>query len=148
MIYKKIEDEIIKAMKERNASYLLVLRSMKTNIKNQLISQMSDTISDEEVIKIIRKMIKQREDSLNMFKTAGDLERQKVEANEIDILNTFVPSMASEDDTRKVVEEVVKGIGGEISIKQKGMIIKQSMEKLGGNADGKILSKITDEYIK
>lgn len=137
-----ISSDMKSAMRERNKETLNTLRSLKTAITNASIqkSGAGTVLEDGEVISIIRKQIKQRQDSIEQFEKADRQALADNEKAEIAILENYLPAAMSEDEIISAVESAISDLGAE-SKKEMGQVMKLLQEKTGGRADGKKLSQ-------
>jgi uncharacterized protein len=130
------------AMRERNKVALNTLRALKSAVTNAAIekSGAGSDLPENEVINIIRKQIKQRQDSIEQFEKAGRAELAENEKAEIGILEQYLPIPLSNDEIVAAVESAITEAGAETK-KEMGQVMKILQEKTGGRADGKILSQ-------
>lgn len=137
-----ISSDMKSAMRERNKETLNTLRSLKTAITNASIqkSGAGTVLEDGEVISIIRKQIKQRQDSIEQFEKADRQALADNEKAEIAILENYLPAAMSEDEIISAVESAISDLGAE-SKKEMGQVMKLLQEKTEGRADGKKLSQ-------
>ena len=130
------------AMRERNKVALNTLRALKSAVTNAAIekSGAGSDLPENEVINLIRKQIKQRQDSIKQFEKAGRAELAENEKAEIGILEQYLPIPLSNDEIVAAVESAITEAGAETK-KEMGQVMKILQEKTGGRADGKILSQ-------
>ena len=138
----KIADDMKTAMRERNKVALNTLRALKSAITNATIDKVgaNSSLPETEGINIVRKQIKQRQDSIEQFEKAGRSELADNEKEEITILDSYLPAALSDDELVAAVEAAIAEIGAE-SKKDMGKVMKLLQEKTGGRADGKKLSQ-------
>lgn len=131
------------AMKSREATKVLVLRSLVAALKNGEIEKKSDLTQDEEN-KIIGKEAKKREDAILIYKKADRAELVEKEETELKIIKTYLPEKMSEEE----VSKIVKGMktAGELD-SDFGKSMKLVMAKLQGKADGKVVSQMVREIL-
>ena len=141
-ITEQITAEMKTAMKEKNKVALNTLRALKSAITNATIdkSGIDGQLSENEVINIIRKQIKQRQDSIDQFEKAGRAELAENETAEISILEGYLPTPLTDDELTAIVEAAITETGAE-SKKDMGNLMKVLQEKTQGRADGKKLSQ-------
>ena len=139
---EKITEDMKTAMRERNKVALNTLRALKAAITNATIDKVgaSNSLPENEVINIVRKQIKQRQDSIEQFEKAGRSELADNEKEEISILDSYLPTALSDDEITAAVEAAIAELGAE-SKKDMGKVMKLLQEKTGGRADGKKLSQ-------
>lgn len=137
---EKIIDDIKIAMRAKDKERLSVLRMVKSNIMNKEIDK-GDDLTDEEVIKSLNTLVKQRRDSASQFEKAGRLELAQKEIEEIGFIETYLPKSATAKEIENAVVEAI-GETGASSMKDMGQVMKASLAKLSGKtADGKIVSE-------
>jgi hypothetical protein len=141
-ISRQITEQLKAAMKARDTTALNTLRALKSAIKNAAIDTGgADTeLHDGEIIGIVRKQVKQRQDSIEQFEKAGRAELAENEKAEIAILQTFLPAALSADELSAIVAEAVAETGAS-SRADMGQVMKLLQERTGGRADGKSLSQ-------
>jgi len=137
-----ISSDMKNAMRERNKEKLNTLRALKTAITNASIQKSgAGTVLEEgEITSIIRKQIKQRQDSVEQFEKSDRQELADNEKAEIAILENYLPAAMSDDEIVAAVESTITELGAE-SKKEMGQVMKLLQEKTGGRADGKKLSQ-------
>lgn len=128
-------------MRSRDTARLSVLRLVKTALRNAAIEKMSGQgeLDDAEAVAVIRKQVKQRQDSVESFEKGGRPELAEKEKAEISILNDYLPRGLEPEELRRVVAETISETGA-TSRAQMGIVMKALQAKLGGRADGKTLS--------
>ena len=111
---KQIEDKLNEALKAKDKNTYPTLRLIVAAIKDAEIAGRSKgqkEIKDPEIIGILKKMIKQRNESCEVYKKAGRNELLESETKEINVINTFLPKQLSEEETKKICEEAIKSVG-------------------------------------
>jgi hypothetical protein len=128
-------------MREKNATKLGVLRMLKAAIMNAAIekSGAQSQLSDAEATQVIRKQVKQRQDSIESFEKGGRAELAAKEKEELSILQSYLPQQMSADELSKIVRETIAEVGA-TSKAQMGGVMKALQPKVAGRADGKTLS--------
>jgi uncharacterized protein len=123
---EKINKQFNSALKSKNKSLISTLRLILSAIKDKdilnRVSEKKDTAKDDEIIKILRKMKKQRQDSAELYKKGERLDLLKVEEDEIKIIDSFLPKQLSEKETKSICENAIKTIGAS-SIKDMGKVM-------------------------
>ena len=139
---QQITDDIKSAMRERNKIALNTLRATKSAISNTAIEKGgADTeLSENDVVSILRKQIKQRLDSISQFESAGRDELAANEKEEVAILEKYLPTALTDEEIAAAVVDAIAESGAE-SKKDMGKVMKLLQEKTGGRADGKKLSQ-------
>ena len=122
---KQIEDKLNDALKAKDKNTFPTLRLIVSAIKDAEIAGRSKgqkEIKDSDITSILKKMIKQRNESCEVYKKAGRTELLENEKKEIDVINTFLPKQLSEEETKKICEEVIKFVGAS-SMKDMGKVM-------------------------
>jgi uncharacterized protein YqeY len=138
---QRIDSDLKEAMRAKDAARLSVLRMLKSALKYGAIAK-SDAeaeLSDAEAAQVIRKQVKQRQDSIESFEKGGRTELAEKEREELSILNRYLPQAMSADEVANVVRETIAEIGA-TSKAQMGAVMKALQAKVAGRVDGKTLS--------
>ena len=121
----KIEEKLNQSLRNKDKSVYPTLRLIISGIKNVLIANKAKEIkelSDQDIMVILKKMVKQRNESCEVYKKAGRIELLEIETKEIGIINSFLPKQLSEEDTKRLCEETIKKVGAS-SIKDMGKVM-------------------------
>ena len=123
---KKINEQFNTALKNKNKSLISTFRLILAAIKERDIANRSEgkkeEVKDPEIIKVLRKMKKQRQDSAELYKKGERKELLEVEESEIKIIDTFLPKQLSEEETKKICADVISQIGAN-SLKDMGKVM-------------------------
>ena len=144
---QQIEKDIIAAMKARDSERTTALRMLKTALKNKEIEK-REPITDAEAIQILTTLIKQRRESIEQFTKGNRPELAAKEASEIELIETYMPKAAGEDEIRKIVEETIAELavsGDDLGPKDMGMAMKAVQARIqakGLRADGRQVSEL------
>lgn len=141
-LQERIDSELKDAMRAKDAAKLAVLRMLKSALKYSAIekSGADADLGDAEVVQVIRKQAKQRQDSIESFENGGRPELAAKEKGELAILNSYLPQGLTPEELAQAVRETIAEIGA-TSKAQMGAVMKALQEKLAGRADGKTLSQ-------
>ena len=141
-LQQRIDSELKDAMRAKDATKLGVLRMLKSAMKYAAIekSGAEGELDDAEAVQVIRKQVKQRQDSIESFEGGGRTELAAKEKEELAILNVYLPQALSADELTSAVRESITELGA-TSRAQMGLVMKALQTKLGGRADGKTLSQ-------
>ena len=146
-----ITNELTNSLKSGEKDRIHTLRLILAAIKDKEIASRSSgqdaIISDEIIIQILKKMVKQRNDSIEMFDKAGRDELVTKEKNEISIINEFLPEQLSAEETLKLCENAIKA-NNAVSIKEIGKVIKYLKENSPTSLDMALASKILRENLQ
>ena len=144
-ILETIDQDLIKAQKEKNEIVILVLRMLKSNIKNKEIEKREE-LKNEDILDIISKEVKKRKESAQAYKEGGREELAEKELEEYNILSNYLPEQLSEDDIRKIIREAIEKTGASI-VSDMGKVMGEIMPQVKGKADGSLVSKIVKEEL-
>ena len=146
-----ISNELTNSLKSGEKDRIHTLRLILAAIKDKEIASRSSgqdaIISDENIIQILKKMVKQRNDSIEMFDKAGRDELVTKEKNEISIINEFLPEQLSAEETLELCENAIQANNAE-SIKEIGKVIKYLKENSPSSIDMSLASKILREKLQ
>ncbi len=135
----KITEDLTAAMKAKDANRLGTLRMVKANLMNRKIEK-GDELTDEEVMKALQSLVKQRKDSIEQFTAAGRTELAEKEKAELSVIEIYLPQSASAEEIEQAVAEAIAETGAS-SVKEMGLVMKATMAKLPGKTvDGKMVS--------
>ena len=138
MIAKKIDENLVDAMKKHADDVVSVLRMLKSAIKNFEIQKKGDA-TDDEILKVIQKEIKQRRDSIESYEKNNRPELAGKEKNEIEILAKYLPEQLSDEELTKIVKKAVEQTGA-TSLADIGKVMAIIMPQVAGKADGSMVS--------
>ena len=139
---KQIEDNLNEALKTKDKKTYPTLRLIVSAIKDAEIAGRSKgqkDIKDSDIIALLKKMIKQRNESCEVYKKAGRTELLENENREIEVINKFLPNQLSEEETKKICEETIKSVNA-TSMKDMGKIMGVLKSK---HADSLDFSKVS-----
>jgi uncharacterized protein YqeY len=141
-IQERIDSDLKDAMRAKDATKLGVLRMLKSALKYGAIekSGAEGELSETEAVQVIRKQVKQRQDSIESFEKGGRAELVEKEKNEMSILNGYLPQAMSAAELAQAVREAIAEVGA-TSKAQMGVVMKAVQAKVAGRADGKTLSQ-------
>lgn len=147
-IKDQLTADMKQAMKDREAGKLrlAVIRMVRANIKNVEINDKRE-LNDDEVLAVLMKEVKMRQDSLEEFEKAGRDELVAQAKEEIDILKKYLPEALSDDELKVIVAEVVAEVGA-ATMKDMGKVMPAVMAKTKGRADGKRINAIVRDLLK
>ena len=127
------------AMKAKDAERLSTLRMVKSNLMNRKIEKGSE-LTDDEIIKALQSLVKQRRDSIESYEAAGRMELAAKEAAEITFIEAYLPQAATQEEIDAAVGSALASTGAS-SIKDMGNVMKATMANLSGkSADGRLVS--------
>jgi uncharacterized protein len=136
---ERIDADLKDAMRAKEAGKLSVLRGLKSALKYAAIEKGDVALDDAAAVQVIRKQVKQRQDSIESFEKGGRPELAAKEKEELEILNAYLPKGLSAEELSVLVRETIAEVGA-TSRAQMGAVMKALQAKVAGRADGKTLS--------
>ena len=140
----KIEAKLAEALKSKDKETYSTLRLVVAAIKDAIIAKKikdKNTLQDADLTSLLKKMVKQRNDSCEAYKKAGRDELLAAETKEIEIISSFLPKQLNYEETRKICEDTIKSVGAS-SIKDMGKVMGQL--KKASNSDSLDFSKVSN----
>lgn len=138
---ERIVADMKTAMKAKDKVSLRGIRSIKAAIMLANTDGSGDEMTPEKEIKLVQKMVKQRKDSLSIFKEQGREDLAAVEAEEIEVISRYLPEQLSEEKIAEIVDGIISDLGAE-GMKDMGKVMGVASQKLGGSADGKTIASV------
>jgi uncharacterized protein YqeY len=141
-LQERLDSDLKEAMRARDATKLSVLRMLKSALNYAAIAKSGTEaeLSDAEAAQVVRKQVKQRQDSIESFEKGGRAELAAKEKEELSILHAYLPQAMSADELAVAVRETIAEVGA-TSKAQMGAVMKALQVKVAGRADGKTLSQ-------
>ena len=139
-IFDIIKTDMYKAMKERDKVKSIALRTALSKIKDKQIEK-KDTLKDSEIIKVIRGLVKQRDESIKLYIDAERVDLADNEKLEKQYLETYLPKMLSKEKVKTIVENVINDLNAD-SVNEMGKIMPEVMKRGNGLIDGNIARQI------
>ena len=146
MLQEQINKDYVVAMKAKDSNRSSTLNFLRAQLKNVVIEKRVDQLEDADVVSVIKKQIKQRQDSIEQYEKGGRQELADKEKGELDILKEYLPEEMSEDQVSKIVTEVISETQAN-SMKDMGKVMKLVQEKTQGNADNKVVSTLVKQAL-
>jgi uncharacterized protein YqeY len=146
---QQIESKLNEALKAKDKNTYPTLRLVVSAIKDAEIAGRSkgqQEVADSDITSILKKMIKQRNESCEVYKKAGRKELLENESREIEVISTFLPKQLSEEETKKICQETVKSVGA-TSMKDMGKIMAALKSKHADTIDFSKVSSIIKELL-
>jgi uncharacterized protein YqeY len=147
---KQIDEKLNQALKAKDKSTYPTLRLIVSAIKDAEIAARTKgqkEMSDSEVTSILKKMIKQRNESCEVYKKAGRNELLENETKEIEVISVFLPKQLNEEETKKICEEAIKSSGAS-SMKDMGKVMGILKSKHTDTLDFSKVSLIIKDLLK
>lgn len=146
MLEERILNDYKEAMKARDTLKSSTLSFLRADMLNQATSKKKDKLDDLEIIVVIKKQIKQRQDSIEQFTKGNRLEMAEKEKKELEILKIYLPAELSAEEIKAVIEEAVVSTGAS-GIKDMGKLMKELTLRIAGRADGKLVSELVKQRL-
>ena len=149
-LHTQIKDELKTAMKARDEVKLRTVRSMLTAFTNELVAtgkKPQEALDDAGVLSVIKRLAKQRKDSITQFEAGGRPELALVEKDELAVLESYLPSMMTQDEIRPIAEKKIAEMGA-VDKSKMGMLIGSLMKELQGKADGGDVKAVVESLLK
>ncbi len=138
---EQILADIKAAMIAKDSLKLNTLRFLQSAIKNKEIDSRPNPITAEDVMGVLKKLVKQRKESIDQYKAANRQDLVDQEAAELKVMEAYLPAQMTTEQIEKVVLEVITSTGAK-TIKEMGVVMKEVLAKTAGTADGKIVSEL------
>lgn len=144
MITDKIDAEFKQALREKNELVVSAIRNLKSELHNTEIEKRK-SLSEEEVLQVIKKKVKQHRDSIESFKLGNRMDLVEVETKQMEVLEKYLPTRLDESGVRSIVKQVIAEL--KATPADFGKVMKESMNRAKGAADGGNVSKIVKEEL-
>ena len=146
MLEEKILEDYKQALKAKDAEKVSTISFLRSQMKNLAIDKRQNALTDEDVISVLRKLVKQRRDSIEQFKAGNRQDLVEKEAKELEILLAYLPQQVSDEKMKEIIEEVVRATGA-TSIQDMGKVMKELMAKFAGRSDNKLVSELVRQRL-
>ena len=146
-IHSELRNSLKEAMKAKDEARLRTVRGIMTACTNELVATgktPQDELEDDKTLAVIKKLAKQRKESILQYEAANRPELAEPEKEELVILETYLPTMMSQEEIRPIVEEVRVELGVDDKAKM-GVLVGAVMKKLQGQADGADVKAVVEE---
>ena len=140
-ILPKVMNEIKDAMRAKDSLKLNTLRFLQSAIKNREIELRPNPMSNDEATGVLKKLVKQRKESIEQYKAGNRQDLVDQESAELKILEAYLPAQMTKEQVEKLVAEVI-ALSGAKTIKDMGPVMKEVVAKSGGAADNKLVSEL------
>ncbi|TFE67797.1 glutamyl-tRNA amidotransferase [Methylacidiphilum sp. Yel] len=142
----QIDQQLKEAMKKKELEKISTLRLLKSAINYAAIQKSQKELTDQEIIGVISKEIKKREESILEYTKANRPELVEKEKLEVAILKEFLPEAMSEEEMEALVKKVIEETQAK-DRKEMGLVMKTVISRAGGRADGKKLQELVKKYL-
>ena len=148
-IKDQIMTDLKQAMKDKDQDRLRVLRSLKASLMEREINERKGgeaSLSDEQATEELMRAAKQRKESIQQFKEGGRDDLAESEKKELEIIQSYLPEMLTEEEIREVAREKIDTLGAE-NMSDMGQVMGIMMQELKGKAEGSMVSKVVKEEL-
>lgn len=142
----RINAGIKDAMKQKNEAGKRTLRAIKAQLLLLKTSGSGAEVTEDQEIKLLQKMVKERQDSYEIYVKQNRDDLAKPEKEEMDIIKEFLPKQMSEEELTAAIKEIVEQVGAS-SMKDMGKVMGMANKQFGGKADGKTISMIVKSLL-
>jgi len=146
MLEGKIFNDYKEAMKNKDTVKSSTLSFLRAEVINVAIEKKKKALDDNEVITVIKKQTKQRQDSIEQFQKGMRPDLADKEAKELEILKSYLPEEMPVEEIKRIIEEAVLATGAK-DMKDMGKVMKEITAKIAGRADGKLVSDLVRERL-
>ena len=144
--FEKVQADMYTAMKSGDKEKANTLRNVLSKLKDKQIEK-RETLSNEEEIKILQTLVKQRKESIELYEKGGRDELVAIERQEMEIINSYLPKMMSDDSIKNIVKSVIESSGAN-SMADMGKVMPEVMKQGKGLIDGNTAQKFVSEMLK
>ncbi len=145
-LINKLDADLKQALLSKDKDTVALLRLIKAVLKNEMIALKKDSLTDDEVIKLLRKEAKKRQDSIEQFTAGNRIDLAEQEKKELSLIEKYLPAQMSLTDIKKIVTEIIASIDN-VAPSQFGQIMGLVMKKTAGQADGNLVSQAVKEAL-
>jgi hypothetical protein len=146
VLEEKILSDYKEAMKAKDSLRSSALSFLRAQMMNAAIDKKKKDLDDVEAIAVIKKQIKQRQDSIEQFTKGSRMDLVEKETRELQILKSYLPPELGEEEIKKIIEEAVAQLGAS-GMKDMGKVMKEANAKIAGQADGKLVSDLVRQRL-
>ena len=144
--FEKVQADMYAAMKSGDKEKANTLRNVLSKLKDKQIEK-REALTSEEEIKILQTLVKQRKESIELYEKGGRDELVAIERQEMEIINSYLPKMMSDDSIKNIVKSVIESTGAN-SMSDMGKVMPEVMKQGKGLIDGKTAQKFVSEMLK
>jgi hypothetical protein len=142
---ERLREDLTNAMRERDEDRKAALRMVLASVQLAEVES-PDPLSDEDIVVLIRKEVKRREEAVEMMRDAGRDEMVAEEVTQLEILREYLPAEMSEDEIRELAQSVIEDVGAG-SMRDMGRVMGAIMPQVKGRADGRTVSQVVRELL-
>ena len=146
MLEQRIAQDYLSAMKSKDSATSAALSFLRAQLQNARIEKKADALEDADVIAVIKKQVKQRQDSIEQFQKGRRDDLVAKEAAELQVLHRYLPAQMPDSDLERIIDAVIKETGAS-GIKDMGAVMKAVGTQAAGRADGKTMSALVKQKL-
>lgn len=143
----KIQEMLKEAMLSKNEVKVNTLRQIKAGIQNEKTNGSYHELTDADIIKIIQKLSRQHQESIDIYTQNGRNDLAESEMKEKEYLDEFLPKMLTNEELTSTIDSLIESVGAK-SMKEMGLVMKELSSKYSGQYDGKVASSIIKEKLQ
>lgn len=143
---EKINNDLKEAMKHKDQVSLRGIRAVKAAILLAKTDGSGEALNEEKEIKLLQKLVKQRQDSLDIYTKQNRPDLAAVESEEIEVIQRYLPEQLSEEKLKEIIGQIIQQTGAS-GIKDMGKVMGLASQQLSGKADGKTIAAVVKELL-
>ena len=147
MLEQKIDEDLKNALKSKDSIKVETLRMLKAALRNYLIDKRKDSADDSELVNLIQKQVKMRQEAIDSYQKGGRRDLVAKESQEKSVLEAYLPKSFSDEELAHLIKTVISQIEAK-SPADMGRVMKELMPKVQGRADGKRVSEIVSASLR
>ncbi len=146
-ILANLSEEIKTAMRAKDSLKLEALRAIKSSVTlDQTATSAGTALTEEQEIKLVQKLVKQRKDSAQIFREQNRLDLAVPEEAQAEVIAQFLPAQLSQEEITKIVTDIIAQTGAE-GMKDMGKVMGMASKQMAGTADGKTISTVVKQLL-
>ncbi len=145
-VLEKIDSDFKQALKNRDRETISVLSILRSALKNEEIKKRRENLSENDILGVLRRELKQRKESKEEWHRAGRIEKEKEEQRAIELVESYLPAGMTPDEIEKIARGVIKELGATSSA-DRGKVMGALMPRLKERGDGALVSKIVTDLL-
>lgn len=146
VVLEKIDSDFKQALKKRDRETISVLSILRSALKNEEIKKRRENLSEDDVLGVLRRELKQRKESQEEWHKAGRMEKKEEEQRAIELIESYLPLPMAREEIEKIAADVIKELKA-ASPADTGKVMGILMPRLEGRADGALASKIVGDLL-
>jgi uncharacterized protein YqeY len=144
---EQISADMKDAMRAKDMAKLNALRMVQSAFKNREIELRPDPISEEELQVVLKRLVKQRKESIEQYKAANRDDLVQAESAELALLETYLPQQMGREQVEQIVSKTIADLGAK-TMKEMGAVIKEVISRTAGSADNKLVSELVKSRLQ